>query len=255
MENKKIVSPQLGELPFQVNEALNILRGNIQMSGYKLKVIAITSARSHEGKSSIAFRLAKNMAGLEKKVLYIDGDIRNSRVARRYKIEGKHKGLSEYLCGENTKEEIIYATDDPWMDMIFTGAPSPNPSELISGKLFGELIQYVRSKYDYIIVDTPPLNVVIDGVLIAKQCDGTILVVESGLTERSQAEKARQQLLYADIKILGAVLNKVNINKGRYGYGYYGYGYYSYGNKRKKEEQIEGKEEKKLFKKKKLGKK
>ena len=72
MENKKIVSPQLGELPFQVNEALNILRGNIQMSGYKLKVIAITSARSHEGKSSIAFRLAKNMAGLEKKVLYID---------------------------------------------------------------------------------------------------------------------------------------------------------------------------------------
>ena len=99
------------------------------------------------------------------------------------------------------------------------------------------------------------MNVVIDGVLIAKQCDGTILVVESGLTERSQAEKARQQLLYADIKILGAVLNKVNINKGRYGYGYYGYGYYGYGNKRKKEEQIEGKEEKKLFKKKKLWKK
>lgn len=115
------------------------------------------------------------------------------------------------------------------MDIIFTGAVAPNPSELLSGPLFEELISFLRSVYDYVIVDTPPLNVVIDGLLVSKQCDGCILVVESGITERAQAEKARQQLEYADIKVLGAVLNKVDVSGHRYGYGY-GYGYcYGYG--------------------------
>lgn len=68
--------------------------------------------------------------------------------------------------------------------MIFTGAVAPNPSELVSGPLFAELMEFVRSVYDYVIVDTPPLNLVIDGLLIAKQCDGTVLVVESGKTDR-----------------------------------------------------------------------
>lgn len=239
-QQKEIVHPVIGEVPFRVNEALNALRGNIQLSGYNLKTIAITSALAHEGKSSIAFRLAKSMAGLEKRVLYMDCDIRNSHTQVRYQMEEEKKGLSEYLCGNITKEKIIYHTDDKWMDIIFTGAVAPNPSELVSGPLFGELMAFVRSIYDYIIVDTPPLNLVIDGLMIAKQCDGAILVVESGLTERAQAEKARQQMQYAGIKILGAVLNKADISDRRYGYGHrYGYGsYYSsdygYGEKGKK---------------------
>ena len=239
-QQKEVVHPVIGEVPFRVNEALNALRGNIQLSGYNLKTIAITSALAHEGKSSIAFRLAKSMAGLDKRVLYMDCDIRNSTTQARYQIDGEKKGLSEYLCGNIPKEQIIYHTDDKWMDILFTGATAPNPSELLSGPLFAELINFVRSIYDYIIVDTPPLNLVIDGLLVAKQCDGAILVVESGLTERAQAEKARQQMQYAGIKILGAVLNKADISDKRYGYGhrygygsYYGYGY-GYGEKGKK---------------------
>ena len=224
----QIVKPVLSRLPFRVNEAINILRGNIQMSGYRLKAIAVTSARAHEGKSSIAFRLAKSMAALDKKVLYLDCDIRNSRIQERYQIEGEYKGLSEYLCGKSQLEEIVYHTDDKWMDIVFAGAVAPNPSELISGSLFGDLMSFGRHNYDYVILDTPPVNLVVDGLLVAKQCDGTILVVESGSTERAQAEKAKQQLQYAGIKILGAVLNKAGAEGGRYGYGY-GYGKYGYG--------------------------
>ena len=97
----KIVKPVLSKLPFRVNEAINILRGNIQMSGYRLKAIAVTSAGAHEGKSSTAFRLAKSMAALDKRVLYLDCDIRNSKKQKRYQIEGEYKGLSEYLCGKS----------------------------------------------------------------------------------------------------------------------------------------------------------
>lgn len=224
MPNIKVVYPQAEALPFQAREAINMLRGNIQLSGYDLKVIAVTSAVAHEGKSSIAFRLAKSMAGLNKRTLYIDCDIRNSVVMTRYDIQQKVIGLSEYLCGRVPCEGIIYKTNDQWMDMIFTGAMAPNPSELISGPLFGQLIRWVRENYDYVIVDTPPINAVIDGPLIAKHCDGAIMVVESGLTERAEAVRARQQLEYAGIKILGAVLNKVGTKKSGYGYGY-GYGY------------------------------
>lgn len=227
----EVVKPVLKELPFRVNEAINILRGNIQLSGYKLKAIAVTSARANEGKSSIAFRLAKSMAGLEKKVLYLDCDIRNSMTQRRYEITGDYKGLSEFLCGKSSLEEIIYATEDKWMDIVFSGAVAPNPSELLSGELFEQLMSYARHQYDYIILDTPPVNLVVDGLLAAKQCDGTILVVESGSTERAQAEKACSQLQYAGIKVLGAVLNKAGAGNGHYGYGYgrYGYGHHGYG--------------------------
>ena len=223
---KEIVQPEVPEVPYRVTEAINILRGNIQLSGNDIRTIAVTSAIVHEGKSSTAFRLARSMAALEKRVLFMDCDIRNSNTQLRYNIQGKKKGLSEYLCGNAERDRIIYHTDDPWLDMVFTGAVAPNPSELVSGELFQKFMAFVRSMYDYIIVDTPPLNLVIDGLLIAKQCDGAVLVVESGLTERAQIEKAKRQMVYADIKILGAVLNKARAGNGRYGYGYgYGYGH------------------------------
>lgn len=229
-QQKEVIKPVLSKVPFAVNEAINVLRGNVQLSGNNIKAVAVTSSLAHEGKSSMAFRLAKSMASLEKRVLYLDGDIRNSTTQIRYEIMGDKVGLSEYLCGEVSKEKIIYHTDDQWLDMIFTGAKAPNPSALVSGPLFQELMQFLKSIYDYVIVDTPPLNVVIDGLLIAKQCDGTVLVVESGITERAQAEKARRQMEYAGINILGAVVNKVRMNERRYGYGYgYGYGKYGYG--------------------------
>ena len=223
LHNFRQVTPQAEELPFQAREAINVLRGNIQLSGYDLKVIAITSAQPNEGKSSVAFRLSRSLAALGKKTIYVDCDIRNSEVMARYEIQQSVCGLSEFLCGRVTINDIIYCTDNQFMDMIFTGAVAPNPSELVSGPLFVQLLDDLKKNYDYVIVDTPPVNPVIDGALIAKKCDGTVLVVECGFTERAQAVKAKRQLEYAGIKILGVVLNKVGLSKKGYGYGY-GYG-------------------------------
>lgn len=217
------VIPQMEELPFQAREAINVLRGNIQLSGFELRTIAVTSAMPNEGKSSTAFRLAKSMAGLGTRTIYLDCDIRNSEVMARYQIQQSVCGLSEFLCGRVSLNDIIYHTDDPCMDMIFTGAVAPNPSELLSGPLFVQLLDELKKNYEYVIVDTPPVCPVIDGALIAKKCDGTILVVECGKTEKTLAVKATRQLEYAGVRILGAVLNKVGASNKGYGYGY-GYG-------------------------------
>ena len=155
MTTARRVTLEIPEVPFQVNEAINTLRGNIQLSGYAIKTVCITSTLEHEGKSSVAFRLAKSFAALGKKTLYLDCDIRNSQTAIRYGVK-KRKGLSEYLCGELELERIIYKTNEPSLDIIFTGATAPNPSELFSGELFTALIEGVREAYEYVIVDTPP---------------------------------------------------------------------------------------------------
>ncbi|MBR2257778.1 MAG: CpsD/CapB family tyrosine-protein kinase [Blautia sp.] len=239
------------ELEFQVRESINVLRGNVQLSGYNLKVIALTSSLANEGKSSISFELAKSMAGLNKKVIYLDCDIRNSVIRSRYNISEKGIGLTEYLCGEGSIRDIVYKTENPWLDIIFTGKVAPNPSELISGALFTQLLSQLRDYYDYVIVDTPPINAVVDGLLVAKQCDGTMLVVESGVTDRSQAIHAKRQLEFAGVKVIGVVLNKVGTRKSGYGYGKYGYGYgygkygYGYGAGNTKDKKKADKEEKK----------
>ena len=228
--NRKRVEFEAAELPFQANEAINTLRANIQLSGFDLKVIGVTSALKHEGKSSLSFRLAQSFANLNKKTVYVDCDIRNSHIVSRYNIQGKIVGLSSFLCGNANMSEVIYKTSDNNLDMIFTGDVAPNPSELFSGDRFRAMIATLRKNYDYVIVDTPPVNAVIDGVLISKQCDGTVLVVESGVTDRTQARRAKQQLEYAGVKILGVALNKLGTKKSGYGYGYgYGYGKYGYG--------------------------
>ena len=232
VERRKAVL-KIPEVPFQVEEAINTLRGNIQLSGYDIKLVGVTSSMKHEGKSSLSFRLAKSFADLEKRTLYLDCDIRNSRTVSRYDVRKRMKGLTEYLCGDKSADDIIINTNIPYLDVVFTGAVAPNPSALFSGDLFRSLLAKVKDAYDYVIVDTPPVNAVIDGVLISKECDGTILVVESGVTDRAQAVRAKQQLEYAGVNVLGVVLNKVGTRKSGYGYGYgYGKGYgYGYGPK------------------------
>lgn len=229
-ENNFIREMRLRKLPFQVNEALNTLRANIQLSGYDLNVIGITSSLKHEGKSALSFELARAFAALGKSTIYVDCDIRNSHTISRHRIRGRIVGMSEYLSGNAELDQVIYKTRVRDMDIIFTGGSAPNPSELFSEKRFRDLIAWLKKTYDYVIVDTPPVNEVIDGVLILKECDGTVLVVESGVTDRRQAQKAQQQLNYAGIRILGVALNKIGTRKSGYGYGYgYGYGKYGYG--------------------------
>ena len=227
----RIAQMSIQPLPFLANEAINNLRGNIQLSGYGIKAVAVTSSSIHEGKTSLSFRLAKSFAALGKRTVFVDCDIRNSQLMGRYQVHKNGEGLSEFLCGKAYLQDVIYGTDDQYLDIIFTGGIAPNPSELFSSELFRLMLKNLKEVYDYVVMDTPPVNAVIDGVLIANQCDGTVLVVESGVTERASAIHAKQQLEYAGVKILGVVLNKVGAKGRGYGYGYgYGYGQkYGYG--------------------------
>jgi capsular exopolysaccharide synthesis family protein len=217
-----LVGPQLS---FQTSEAVKMLRANIQFSGFDKKVVSLTSCQPNEGKSYIAYELAKSMAEQGKKTLLIDCDIRKSVLKARLNIQEKLPGLSDFLCGRAKIGEIINKTDNPFLGIVLAGAVSPNPSELLSSGLFGQMIDVMKAHYDYLIIDSAPLGEVIDAALVAKRCDGTILVVESGSADRRQAARVKGQLQAAGTHILGVVLNKM----GGHGHGYYGkkgYGYY-----------------------------
>lgn len=227
-----ITFENLKELDFKVNESYKRIRTNISFSGDNIKAIALTSSVPNEGKTEVSFNIARSMAEDGKKTLYIDADIRKSVVLARYGVDKETKGLSHYLSGQSKSvDEIIYTTNVPNLDVIFTGTKSPNPAELLGNEKFEKLVKDAKEKYDYIIIDCPPLGSVIDAVLVAKVCDGAIIVIEADNVSYKVVQGVKKQLEAGDCKILGAILNKVQSSgKGYYGYykGYYGY-YDSYG--------------------------
>ncbi len=216
------------ELDFRSKEAFKTLRANIEFSGEDIKVICLTSCTPGEGKSNISFELAKSYAQMGRKVLLIDADLRRSVMRQRHKKGKVRLGLSNYLVGKATFEEAMCLTDVRNMDMVFSGPVPPNPSELLGNNRFKKLIENARNMYDMIIIDTPPLGSVIDSAVVSKICDGAIFVIESGAISSHFAKKIKEQLQVAECRILGVVLNKVEMNggKGYYGKGYYGKGYY-----------------------------
>lgn len=209
------------DLDFQVVEAFKILRTNIGFCGSDIKVIAFTSCTPNEGKSTVSFRNALYFAEAGKKVLYIDADIRNSVFVSEYQVSEMTDGLTHYLSGQRSVEEIVYDTNKENFHMIFTGAVAPNPSELLGGQKFNNLIKWARERYDYVFVDCPPLGSVIDAAIISQYCDGSIFVIESNRISYHFAQKVKGQLEKSGCRILGVILNKVNISKNGY-YGKYG---------------------------------
>lgn len=225
----RTIKIQTEELGFQTNEAIKMLRANIQFSGYGMKAIAMTSCNANEGKSFVSFELAKSLAELGERTLYLDCDIRNSVAQARLGVTEKLPGLSDFLVGKAQIGDILCKTDVPHLHMIFAGSLSPNPAELLSEDLFERLCDALKKNYDYIIMDTAPLGLVIDAAIIAKQCDGTIMVIKAGDTNRKQAQQVKARLEAANVRILGVVLNEAG--GGHSGYGYGGYGEYGYGEK------------------------
>lgn len=217
------------ELSYQANEAYKSLRTNLMFSGEDVKAVVITSCTPNEGKTSVSINLACSLAEAGKRVLYIDADMRRSVVVGRYKMANATFGLSHYLSGQKKLEEVLNQTNLDGMNMIVAGIVPPNPSELLEGKRFADLIRAARSTYDYIIIDTPPVGSVIDSAIVARQCDGVALVVASGEISYKFAQKVKSQLEMAGSKLLGVILNKVDLSQGshygRYYKKYYG-GYY-----------------------------
>ena len=136
------------------------------------------------------------------------------------------------MSGQASIAEIIYHTNYENMDIIFSGSFAPNPSELLGQEAFGTLLGALRERYDYIIVDTPPIGSIIDAAIVAKQCDGAVLVFESELVSSKEAVRIKEQLQMTGCRLIGAVLNKVDIKKNKY---YHKYNYYYHGYQEKKE--------------------
>ena len=216
---------------YHYNEAIKTLRTNIQFCGSGIKTIMLTSSLPDEGKSETAFALASSFGNIGKKVLLVDADIRKSVMVKRYEIKGNPNGLSQYLSGQKSLEEICYKTDMENLDMVLSGPFSPNPAELLEDELFKTMIESVKETYDYIIIDTPPMANIIDGAIIASQCDGAVIVIESGAISYRLVQKVRSQLEKSGCRILGVVLNKVSMERNGYYSRYYGrygkYGKYS----------------------------
>lgn len=229
------------KLDYECAEAYKALRTNLQFCGDDKKAIVITSCTPDEGKSTVVLYLAISLAESGKRVLLIDGDMRKSIMVGYFAIANEVKGLTHYLSGQADLRSVTCTTDMEKLDVIFSGPFPPNPTELLGGEKFKELLQNARENYDYILIDSAPLGSVIDSAVIAGECDGSIIVIEAECISYRFVQEIKLQLEKSGCPMLGAVLNKVDIRGQKYYSRYYGrkygryYGkYYGYGRYGKK---------------------
>ena len=161
-KQQSVVLKDETEMDFRTKEAYKTLRANLEFAGDDVKVIAVTSCTPNEGKSSTSMNLAKAIAESGKKVILIDADLRKSVLVGRYKTGAVKYGLTHYLSGQKTFNEVYCNTNIKNLYIAFSGPVPPNPSELLGGKYFGSMVKSLRSVFDYVIIDTPPLGSVIE---------------------------------------------------------------------------------------------
>lgn len=224
MKHTELKLPGMEE--YFTQEAFNVLRTNIQFCGQDVKVIAVTSCSMNEGKSFISLHLGRCLSEIGKRVLVMDADMRKSVMVGRNTDAKDAKGLSEVITGQEKLPDCIYATQFDNLHLLFAGKYPPNPVELLNDKHFDTLIKFLREAYDYVIIDTPPLGMVIDAAVIAAKCDGAMIVVGSNTSKYPQAQDVIAQIRKAGCNVLGAVLNNAEKKRGGYyrkkgSYGYY----------------------------------
>lgn len=223
------------EQSYSVRESLRALRTNIEFCGDDIRTILFTSTAPDEGKSTVVYELARSIASAGKTVLLIDTDMRKSVMVGRHRaksVSGQEiYGLSHYLSGQKNIEQVLYATNVTNLFMIFAGRAVPNPTEILEKRYFDDLLRVARKTFNCVLIDCAPLGAAIDAAAIAKKCDGAVFVIAQGQVSGRAVASAEKQLEASGVKILGAVLNKVKLEKSHYGkyYGnYYGKYYGSY---------------------------
>lgn len=216
------------DLAKKAEEYYNALRTNIQLSGNSLQVISITSVKPGEGKSTTSTNIAWAFARAGYKTLLVDADIRNSVMSGVFKSREKITGLTEFLSGTTDLSHGLCDTNVENLFVVQAGSISPNPTALLQSENFSTMIDTLRKYFDYIIVDTAPIGIVIDAAIITQKCDASVLVTAAGEANRKDVQKAKGQLEQTNKPFLGVVLNKFNTSAEKYGsYGEYG----SYGKK------------------------
>lgn len=202
-------------LDYACAEAFNALCTNLSFAGSGTRVVMVTSTQAHEGKSFLSMNLMRTLARLGKRVAMVDCDLRRSQLAAKYGLrvrEGTGCGVAHYLAGMCAAEEILYATNLPGAHMVPVGREVSNSLALLSAPRLGELLGMLSERFDQVIVDAPPVGVIIDAAEIAKSCDGTIFAVKYNATGRRDLLEARRQIERTGCPVLGAVLNAVDLD-------------------------------------------
>lgn len=221
--------------PFDVTEAFRNLKAAMSVSVPKKDggvAIMTTSAYPEDGKTTVTANLALMFALSDAKVILVDADIRKGRVAKYFKRKSA-PGLSDYLSGQNSLEEVVHHSHvNENLSYITCGTHSPKPYELLESEEMKNLLEELRKEYDYIIIDTPPVLLLSDALALAPITDGTALVCRHQVSYISDISRALNTLKFAKANILGVIVNDYKAPKtGKYGYGYGSYKkyyYYSY---------------------------
>ena len=217
----------IDDVPYAAEEALNRLRVNIKFCGKNTRKILITSSVPNEGKSTVSIRLWKLLAEAGFPTVFVDVDLRKSEIKEKYKIEGIEEGLNHFLSGMAEYEDVVYETNIPNAHIVPITTLLENPSALLEDPRLEELLDRLAEDYRYVIIDTPPLDNISDGALIASMSDGAVLVVRCAETSKTLVRQSLQQLNRVNCPVLGTVLNRAEIRSGAYK-KYYGKKYGSY---------------------------
>ncbi|MBQ3074336.1 MAG: CpsD/CapB family tyrosine-protein kinase [Ruminococcus sp.] len=213
-----------GDSKFAIVEGYKIARTNLvfSLATSESKVVVLTSWSKGEGKSTATANLAISFSKMGKKVLLIDSDLRRPNLHNLMKLQNT-AGLSEVIGKFKTFDEVLNREVLPCLDVLTAGSIPPNPSELLASASFNSLLNQLKTMYDYIIIDTPPVGVVADTLLLKDHIAGFVVVVREKVTTHGDIEKTIQSIRLADSKILGFLKVGCTVSEKRYSKGQYGY--------------------------------
>ena len=203
---KKVTIRQSMTLDYAGEEALNTICTNLAFSGRNLRKIVFTSNLQSEGKSWMAMHVLANLAQRGRKVVLVDCDMRRSFLMQRYKMEadGEVFGLAHYLTGQCELEDATYETNLNGACLIPAGRDVTNPVSLVDTPFFKQMLDTLSEQYDMVLVDTPPIGMVIDAAEIAACCDGTVLVLDYNKTRIREIRECKRQMEQSGTPVLGS---------------------------------------------------
>ncbi len=217
MENLNNVGESIAtDIQFAVAESYKTIRTNLLFllaNTVGCKVIAVSSPKAGDGKTTNAVNIAIAFSQLGKRVLLIDADLRRPSIHKKLKIENTD-GLSGVLVGFTTVDKAIVNVNSSF-DVLPSGATPPNPSEILASPAYGRLIDSLRLAYDYIIIDTPPVGIVSDTLSVATKTDGLLIILKENVSLYSDFEKVLDNIKLAGVRLLGVVLNS-SVTKENY---------------------------------------
>ncbi len=245
------------DTPFDVTEAFRNLKASLSVAVAKKNggtAIMATSAYPEDGKTTVTTNLALMFAQSDAKVILVDADIRKGRIAKYFKAKTA-PGLSDCLSGQKTLEEVTHPSEiNPNLSYITCGTHSPKPYELLESNEMKELLDELRAKYDFIIIDTPPVLLISDALALSNSVDGVVLICRHQVSYVSDIARALNTLQFAKANILGVVVNDYKTNaagklyggyKKYYYYNTYGYAYGSTDPNKKEDDEEAAAQEKK----------